>query len=163
MAILPSSAKKTHAQALADFPVLPILEHIFKTPALKLRFAPIVAGWMDNFSNEQLASMTSVLLSFMEQEGQNQSGEVLVGCCQCLNKLVTRRQQAIDLQEVVHRAVPVLLAALGTIDNPDVLWPIVTLVAGVVAKGQLQSEVIVKALEGDRLGQLVTCESGLLV
>jgi hypothetical protein len=91
------------------------------------------------------------------------SGEVLVGCCQCLNKLITRRTEAIDLKEVVQRAVPVLMGALGSIDNPDVLWPIVTLVSGVVARGELQSEVIVRALEGDRLLQLVGSDSGMLV
>jgi hypothetical protein len=65
VAILPASCKKGQNNTLSDFPVLPILELIYKTPALKLRFAPIVAGWMDSFSNDQIASLADVLLNFM--------------------------------------------------------------------------------------------------
>jgi hypothetical protein len=62
---LPNSCKKEAAQALRDFPVMQILEFVYKTASIKMRFAPIVAGWMDTFDNQQISSLATVLLSFM--------------------------------------------------------------------------------------------------
>ena len=43
---------------------------------------------------------------------------MLVGCCQCLNKVVLQRSESLDLSAVVERAVPVSLKVLGKVDNP---------------------------------------------
>lgn len=53
---------------LQQFPILEVLEYVFKTPEHKSKFAPIVSGWLDSFANPQISAMTEVLLAFMEQE-----------------------------------------------------------------------------------------------
>lgn len=48
VAVLPSTHKKRQTQ-LQSFPILEVLEQVFKTPAYKPKFAPIVSGWLDCF------------------------------------------------------------------------------------------------------------------
>ena len=59
---------------------------------------------------------------------------MLIGCCQCLNKMIVVRSDSLNLQEIVERAVPVSLLVFGKVDNPEVLWPMVNLVANVITR-----------------------------
>jgi hypothetical protein len=168
VAVLPSVHKKQSSQ-LQQFPVLEVLQFIFTTPAFKAKFAPIVAGWLDCFSATQIAELTQVLLSFMEQEAARagQQGEeeleVLAGCCQCLNKVTVHRPEALDLQQVVARVVPVSLQVLGRVDDPEVLWPVVTLISTVISRAELKGDVLVRSIEGGNLSLLVQNDSDVLV
>ena len=65
--------------------------------------------------------MTEVLLAFMEQEAnivREEELDVLVGCCQCLNKMVLQRSDSLNLQQIVERAMPISILVLGRVDNP---------------------------------------------
>ena len=94
--------------------------------------------------------MTDVLLGFMEQEAgqvkEDDNVDTLMGCCQCLNKIIVQKGQAIDLQTVVERSVPISLFVLGVVQNPEVLWPMVNLVSNIVSRVEFKSEVIVKSI-----------------
>lgn len=57
-----------------------------------------------------------------------------MGCCHCLNKVITLRANAIDLSKTIQRVVPVALLVFQTVDNPEVLWPMVTLVSNIILK-----------------------------
>lgn len=72
--------------------------------------------------------------------------DILVGCCQCLNKMIMTRADSLDLQQIVQRAVPVSLLVFGKVDNPEVLWPMVNLVANVISRVELHSSILVNSI-----------------
>ena len=51
IAILPSSYKKNDQYRLQEIPVLQILQFIYNNGKFKAKFASIVSGWIDAFSN----------------------------------------------------------------------------------------------------------------
>jgi hypothetical protein len=71
LALLPATARGQDIQSLQEIPVLDILQHIYSTQTYKLRFATVVSGWLNAFSNEQLSALTEVLLNFIESEGRD--------------------------------------------------------------------------------------------
>lgn len=68
IAILPSTCKKNEVSRLQQIPILEVLKFIYTNPSFKIKFAGIVSGWIDAFSNEQLNSITGVLLDFIQNE-----------------------------------------------------------------------------------------------
>ena len=57
-----------------------------------------------------------------------------MACCDCLNKVVKTRAGVLDLSQAIQRVVPVTLQVLQTVDNPEVLWPMATLVSNIIIK-----------------------------
>lgn len=58
------------------------------------------------------------------EESANRANEdenvtnILMACCQCLNKIVLQRCDAVNIQLLVDRAVPLSLLLLGKLENP---------------------------------------------
>jgi hypothetical protein len=115
VALLPAACKKQ--SGLAEMPVLQILKLVLNSDraAIQSKFPLIVAGWLEAFSGDQLSPLTQVLLGFMEQAAgrADEQAELLLGCCQCLDKMVTSRPQDLDLPAVVRGTVPLVLGLLG--------------------------------------------------
>ena len=55
-------------------------------------------------------------------------------CCECLNKVIKTRVGVIDLGYAIQKVIPIALHVLQSVDNPEVLWPMVTLVSNIILK-----------------------------
>lgn len=60
--------------------------------------------------------------------------------------MILVRADSLDIHQIVEKAVPISLHVLGRVDNPEVLWPMVNLVANVISRVELRSEVLVKSI-----------------
>jgi hypothetical protein len=88
---------------------------------------------------------------------------VLMGCCQCLNKIILQRSGAIDMQNAIQRVVPVSLLVFQKIDNPEVLWPMVTLISNIIVKVEFNSQLIVNSIDSSKLSLLISNDSSVLI
>lgn len=70
LALLPSTAKKNDRAALQEVPILQVLQFIYSHPQHRGKFAGLVAGWLEAFTNEQLDPLAGVLLDFIGQAGE---------------------------------------------------------------------------------------------
>lgn len=105
-----------------------------------------------------------MLLNFIENESSGEEEvDVLMGCCQCLNKIILQRSAAIDLQNAIQRVVPVSLVVFQKIDNPEVLWPMVTLISNIITKVEFNTQLIVAAVDSYKLSLLIANQSPTLI
>lgn len=120
--LLPATSRKGDRTALQDVPVLEVLQFIYGRPIFRSKFAGIVSGWLDAFSNTQLDSLAGVLLDFIGQASEGDEDEeqleLLTSCCQCLNKIVSQKAAAIDLRALIVRVLPVALNIFQNIESP---------------------------------------------
>lgn len=86
-----------------------------------------------------------------------------MNCCQCLNKVVVQRTAAIDLRALVQRVVPVALGIFQIIDNPEILWPMVTLISNTIVKVDFDTNLIINSIDPEKLMLLIKNQSTLLV
>jgi hypothetical protein len=89
--------------------------------------------------------------------------ELLTSCCQCLNKIVSQRANAIDLRVLVQRVFPVALAIFQRVDSPEVLWPMVSLLSNVMMKVDFDAKLLVSSVDPSRLSLLITNQSPTLI
>jgi hypothetical protein len=169
VALLPGTCRRGDRSGLQEVPVLEVLQFIYGRPVFRGKFAGIVSGWLEAFSNEQLDSLAGVLLDFIGQAGAGEEEvaqaelELLMSCCQCLNKIVSTRTAAIDLRGLVQRVLPVSLGIFQRIDSPEVLWPMVSLLSNVIVKVDFHAQLIVSAVDPARLSLLIGNQSPTLV
>ena len=60
--------------------------------------------------------------------------EILLYSCYSLNKIVALRTSAMDCGYVLHKVFPVAIKVFNRTDNPEILWPLITLISTLLTK-----------------------------
>jgi hypothetical protein len=74
-----------------------------------------------------------------------------------------QRTAAIDLRALVQRVVPLALGIFQIIDNPEILWPMVTLISNTIVKVDFDTNLIINSIDPEKLMLLIKNQSTLLV
>ena len=94
----------------------------------------MITGWLDIFTNEQLSQLIEALLNYVTQGAQQNNMEMLLYSCFSLNKIVSLRTAAVDCGYVLHKVFPVAITVFNHTDNPEILWPLITLISSLLTK-----------------------------
>lgn len=132
LSIVPKACRGGQLQEFKrSVPIAATIQFIHSAGRFKDKFALLCCKWLDSFGPAEVKSILEVLLQYLEHE---QRVETILECCLAVKTIILAKPDQLDLGFAVQKILPVAINLCSSVDNTQVLWPMLTLITKILSK-----------------------------